>query len=173
MPCNTEDGGCHAREPAWLFILQHIPAAVGCKGTFTLAQASLPCISAPQSSLALQVDLTYVEAAAKAAKAGGVRHFSLVTSKGASARLPAPRMAGLHPLLYLATKGRAEEAVKAQVQRGLATWLTCVHWDFPAVACCMSCVGHRLLTCILSHFPLAAYMHFEPLSLEDLSEGNE
>ena len=63
----------------------------------------------------MQVDLTYVEAAAKAAKAGGVRHFSLVTSKGASARLPAPHFAGLHPLLYLATKGRAEEAAKAQV----------------------------------------------------------
>ena len=124
------------------------PAAVGCKGTFTLGQASLPCMNAPQSSFALQVDLTYVEAAAKAAKAGGVRHFSLVTSKGASARLPAPHFAGLHPLLYLATKGRAEEAVKAQVQRGLATWLTCAHWGFPAVACCMACVGHGLLTCI-------------------------
>ena len=78
----------------------------------------------------LQVDLTYVEAAAAAAKAGGVRHFSLVTSKGASARLPAPHFAGLHPLLYLATKGRAEEAVKAQVQRGPAIWLTVVPAEY-------------------------------------------
>ena len=64
----------------------------------------------------------YVDAAAKAAKAGGVRHFSLVTSKGASAWLPASHFVGLHPLLYLSTKGRAEEAVKVQVQSGISVW---------------------------------------------------
>ncbi|KAK9839307.1 hypothetical protein WJX81_006888 [Elliptochloris bilobata] len=62
----------------------------------------------------IKVDLTYVAEAAKAAKAAGVRHFSLVTSKGASTWLPASHFVGLHPLLYLHTKGRAEEAVKAQ-----------------------------------------------------------
>ena len=76
----------------------------------------LPCKSEPGYLGNLQVDLTYVEAAAKAAKAGGVRHFSLVTSKGASAWLPASHFVGMHPLLYLSTKGRAEEAVKAQVR---------------------------------------------------------
>lgn len=64
-----------------------------------------------------QVDLTYVAEAAKAAKAAGVCHFSLVTSKGASAWVPASSFVGLHPLLYLRTKGRAEEAAKAQARR--------------------------------------------------------
>ena len=98
-----------------------------------------------------------MEAAAKAAKAGGVRHFSLVTSKGASARLPAPHFAGLHPLLYLATKGRAEEAAKAQVRRGPAIGLACVHWELNALhlklfAVCMS-VAPWQLACSSVHFP--------------------
>ena len=53
---------------------------------------------------------------AKAAKAAGVRHFSLVTSKGANASLPASYWLPMHPLLYLRTKGQAEEAVKAQAR---------------------------------------------------------
>ncbi len=55
-------------------------------------------------------------AAATAAKAAGVRHFSLVSSKGASAWLPASHALPLHPLLYLRTKGQAEAAVKAQAR---------------------------------------------------------
>ncbi len=80
------------------------------------------------------MDLTYVEAAAKAARAGGVRHFSLVTSKGASARLPASHFVGLHPLLYLSTKGRAEEAVKAQVQGGPSAWGSLNTWVTDCIA---------------------------------------
>ena len=53
---------------------------------------------------------------AKAAKAAGVRHFSLVTSKGANASIPASYWLPMHPLLYLRTKGQAEEAVKAQAR---------------------------------------------------------
>jgi oxidoreductase len=61
-----------------------------------------------------KVDLHYVEAAAKAAKAAGVPHFSLLTAQGANPNVCASDLAPLHPLLYTKTKGQAEEAVKAQ-----------------------------------------------------------
>lgn len=61
-----------------------------------------------------RVDLDYVAAAAAAAKqSGGARHFALISAAGASARLPAPTFAPLHPLLYSHCKGAAEDAVKA------------------------------------------------------------
>ena len=62
-----------------------------------------------------QVDLTYVEETAKLAKAAGVPRFSLLTAQGASPNIWGPTIKPLHSLLYAQTKGRAEEAVKAQV----------------------------------------------------------
>eukprot|EP00884_Botryococcus_braunii_P022503 jgi/Botrbrau1/8937/Bobra.0148s0050.1 len=61
----------------------------------------------------VKVDLTYVSEAARLAKEAGVRHFSLVSSGGANAKMPASNLLPLHPLLYVRTKGQAEEAVKA------------------------------------------------------------
>lgn len=70
-----------------------------------------------------QVDLTYVEEAAKAAKAANVPHFSLLTAQGANPRLWASNIVFVHPLLYARTKGLAEEAVKAQVRRACVCWM--------------------------------------------------
>lgn len=61
-----------------------------------------------------KVDLDYVAAAAKAAKASGVSQFSLVSAQGANAGLWSSDFKPFHGLLYSQTKGRAEEAVKAQ-----------------------------------------------------------
>ena len=89
-----------------------------------------------------QVDLTYVAATAKAAKAAGVRHFSLVSSKGASAWLPASHALPLHPLLYLRTKGQAEAAVKQQARpscRGCPTrYYFCLRWTTGTPSCAPS-----------------------------------
>jgi hypothetical protein len=52
-----------------------------------------------------KVDLQYVEAAAVASKAAGVKHFSLVTAQGANAKVWASDWAIVHPLLYTRTKG--------------------------------------------------------------------
>ena len=60
----------------------------------------------------MQVDLTYVEETAQLAKAAGVRHFSLVSSESANPNMPASNFLPLHPLLFMRTKGQAEEAVK-------------------------------------------------------------
>lgn len=59
-----------------------------------------------------KVDLHYVEAAARAAAAGGVPHFSLVSAQGAKAGVWASDWKPFHGLLYMQTKGKAEEAVK-------------------------------------------------------------
>lgn len=59
------------------------------------------------------VDLDMVAAAAKASKNASVRHFSLVSAQGASASCWYNDWKLFHPLLYVATKGQAEEAVKA------------------------------------------------------------
>ncbi|GAB4813542.1 hypothetical protein N2152v2_000588 [Parachlorella kessleri] len=61
-----------------------------------------------------KVDLDYVEATAKAAKAAGAPHFSLVSAQGANPRIWASDLKILHPLLYTKTKGQAEEFVKSQ-----------------------------------------------------------
>lgn len=62
-----------------------------------------------------KVDLEYVEATARAAKAAGVRHFSLCSAAGARAGVPSGGgWKVLHGLLYMKCKGQAEEAVKAQ-----------------------------------------------------------
>ncbi|KAK9864690.1 hypothetical protein WJX84_004524 [Apatococcus fuscideae] len=61
-----------------------------------------------------KVDLVYVEQAAKAAKAAGVQHFSLVTAQTANSKQWANDMLPFHPLLYIKTKGQAEDAVRAQ-----------------------------------------------------------
>jgi len=69
------------------------------------------------------VDLGYVKEAAKLAKEAGVPHFSLLTAQGANPRAWASNFILLHGLLYLNTKGQAEEFVKAQVKVFLAvTW---------------------------------------------------
>ncbi|KAL4451875.1 hypothetical protein ABPG75_007537 [Micractinium tetrahymenae] len=60
-----------------------------------------------------KVDLHYVEAAARAAAAAGVPHFSLVSAQGARAGLWASDLKPFHGLLYAKTKGLAEEAAKA------------------------------------------------------------
>ncbi len=52
-----------------------------------------------------KVDLHYVEAAAKAAAAAGVPHFSLVSAQGARAGLWASDLKPFHGLLYAKTKG--------------------------------------------------------------------
>lgn len=48
------------------------------------------------------------------AKAAGARHFSLVSAQGANPGVWACDLKPFHPLLYMRTKGKAEEAVKAQ-----------------------------------------------------------
>ena len=55
----------------------------------------------------VKVDRDYVEAAGVAAKAGGVKHFSLVTAQGAK-DVWVPHTA-LHPLLYAKTKFEAQQ----------------------------------------------------------------
>jgi len=62
----------------------------------------------------VRVDLGYVKEAAKLAKEAGVPHFSLLTAQGANPRAWASNFILLHGLLYLNTKGQAEEFVKAQ-----------------------------------------------------------
>lgn len=61
-----------------------------------------------------QVDFEYVAAAARAAKAAGIPHFSLISAQGANPRVWASDLRPFHGLLYTRTKGDAEEAVKAQ-----------------------------------------------------------
>lgn len=61
-----------------------------------------------------KVDYEYVASSARAAKAAGVKHYSLVTAQGSSASVPACDLKLFHGLLYMKTKGRAEEAVKAE-----------------------------------------------------------
>jgi oxidoreductase len=60
-----------------------------------------------------KVDLHYVEAAARAAAACKVPHFGLVSAQGANAGVWASDWKLFHGLLYMKTKGQAEEAVKA------------------------------------------------------------
>lgn len=52
-----------------------------------------------------KVDLHYVEAAARAAAAAGVPHFSLVSAQGARPGLWASDLKPFHGLLYAKTKG--------------------------------------------------------------------
>jgi oxidoreductase len=61
-----------------------------------------------------QVDFEYVAAAARAAKAADIPHFSLVSAQGANPRVWASDFKAFHGLLYAHTKGAAEEAVKGQ-----------------------------------------------------------
>ncbi|KAI7835557.1 hypothetical protein COHA_010537 [Chlorella ohadii] len=61
-----------------------------------------------------KVDLHYVEAAARAAAACKVPHFGLVSAQGANAGVWSSDWKLFHGLLYMKTKGQAEEAVKAQ-----------------------------------------------------------
>ena len=82
------------------------------------------CFFAANLSLELlckQVDFEYVKAAAELAKQAGVPQFSLLTAQGAKANVWAPYASLFHGLLYMQTKGRAEEAVKAQVRFDLRT----------------------------------------------------
>lgn len=60
----------------------------------------------------VKVDRDYVEAAGAAAKAAGVKHFSLVTAQGAK-DVWVPHTV-LHPLLYARTKWEAQEAIIRQ-----------------------------------------------------------
>ncbi|PSC69508.1 Oxidoreductase HTATIP2 [Micractinium conductrix] len=60
-----------------------------------------------------KVDLDYVAAGSRAAAAGGVPHFALVSAQGAKAGVWASNLKIFHGLLYMQTKGQAEEAVKA------------------------------------------------------------
>jgi hypothetical protein len=62
-----------------------------------------------------QVDLGYVQEAAKLAKEAGVPHFSLMTARGANSKAWASDFSLFHGLLYMKTKGQAEEFVEAQV----------------------------------------------------------
>nr|QKY15059.1 oxidoreductase HTATIP2 [Polytomella parva] len=61
-----------------------------------------------------KVDYDCVANSASAAKRAGVSHFSLVSSQGANANMYANDLSLFHSLLYVQTKGRAEEAVKAE-----------------------------------------------------------
>ena len=58
------------------------------------------------------VDYELVRETAKAAKSSGVQHFSLVSAQGASASCWYSNWKVFHGLLYMAMKGKAEEAVK-------------------------------------------------------------
>jgi oxidoreductase len=53
-----------------------------------------------------KVDLDYVAASARAASAGGVPHFSLVTAQGARAGVWASDLKPFHGLLYMKVKGQ-------------------------------------------------------------------
>ena len=57
--------------------------------------------------------------AAKLAREAGVPHFSLLTAQYANPNIWASNFIAMHPLLYMRTKGQAEEAVK-QLVRDLA-----------------------------------------------------
>lgn len=61
-----------------------------------------------------RVDLTYVEKAARVAKQCGSRAFGLVSAQGARASTISSDMKPFHGLLYMKTKGMAEERVKDQ-----------------------------------------------------------
>ena len=61
-----------------------------------------------------KVDFDYVAAAAKAAAAANIPHFSLVSAQGASSSLPSSDFKLFHGLLYSKTKGQAEDVVRAQ-----------------------------------------------------------
>ena len=60
------------------------------------------------------VDLDYVTAAARAAGAAHVPHFSLVSAQGANPNVWTSDLSPFHGLLYMKVKGLAEEAAKAQ-----------------------------------------------------------
>jgi hypothetical protein len=62
-----------------------------------------------------QVDLGYVREAAKLAREAGVPHFSIMTAGGANSKAWAGNSVLFHGLLYMKTKGQAEDFVKAQV----------------------------------------------------------
>ncbi|KAF5841100.1 hypothetical protein DUNSADRAFT_14275 [Dunaliella salina] len=63
-----------------------------------------------------KVDLEYVAATARAAKAGGAKHLALVSSQGANAKLWANDWSICHGLLYAQVKGLAEQAtIKAGI----------------------------------------------------------
>ena len=53
-----------------------------------------------------KVDLDYVAASARAASAGGVPHFSLVSAQGARAGVWASDLKLFHGLLYMKVKGQ-------------------------------------------------------------------
>ncbi len=53
-----------------------------------------------------KVDLHYVEATARAAKAARVPHFSLVSAVGANAKIWASDLKPFHGLLYTKIKGQ-------------------------------------------------------------------
>lgn len=61
-----------------------------------------------------KVDLEYVKQAAQAAKQAGAQQFTLCSSKGANANIWANDFSLCHPLLYMKTKGQAEQAVQAE-----------------------------------------------------------
>lgn len=67
----------------------------------------------------------YVEKAAKAAKAAGVQHFSLLTAQGANSKQWANDMLPFHPLLYIKTKGQvcAEAPVYPQLMSFISVCL--------------------------------------------------
>lgn len=63
----------------------------------------------------VQVDRDAVASAARAAKAAGVKHFSLLTAQGSrKVGLPSWMVRAIHPLLYMHTKWEAEQAVLEQ-----------------------------------------------------------
>ncbi|KAG2494953.1 hypothetical protein HYH03_006888 [Edaphochlamys debaryana] len=57
-----------------------------------------------------KVDYDYVAASARLAKAAGAKQFSVVTAQGANAKVPANDWGLFHGLLYMKTKGLAEQA---------------------------------------------------------------
>lgn len=61
-----------------------------------------------------KVDYEWVAVSAKLAKEGGCHHYSLLTAKGSNAKLWSSDFILFGALLYLKTKGLAEEAVKSQ-----------------------------------------------------------
>ena len=69
-----------------------------------------------------KVDLVYVEKAAKAAKAAGVQHFSLLTAQMANSKQWANDMLPFHPLLYIKTKGQV--SAEAPVYPQLITFIS-------------------------------------------------
>lgn len=61
-----------------------------------------------------KVDYGYVAKSAELAKAAGVPQFSLVSAQSSDAKQWASDLRIFHAFLYMQTKGRAEDAVKAQ-----------------------------------------------------------